>query len=86
MEQSSPSGMMRLQQLATFGRYGAEVQHTAQPAASREETPAASRPSGFSQLAASLSGFCSWVAQQAGHKVALQAAPIVVPVAAKQQV
>lgn len=85
-ERPPVSGMARLQQLASFGRYGADTQYQCQSAAMQTTRPAASRPSSFSQVTASLSEFYGWVAQQAGHKVALQSSTRTSPAPVKRQV
>lgn len=84
-ERPPVSGMARLQQLTSFGRYGADTQYQRQSAAMQTTRPAASRPSSFSQMTASLSEFYGWVAQQAGHKVATQPSTRTSPAPVKRQ-
>ena len=62
-------GRSRLRQLASFGRYGADMQASANSSSS--QLPAAAAPTfrDCGVLAASLSSFYGWVAKQADHKV-----------------
>ena len=83
---SPVSGMARLQQLASFGRYGADTQKQRQCAAMHTPRPAVSRPSSLSQLTASLNEFYGWVAQQAGHTIASQSTTRTPPAPVKRQV
>ena len=80
------SGMARLQQLASFGRYGADTQYQRQSAAMQTTRPAPIRTSSFSKMTASLSEFYSWVAQQAGHTVAMQSTTRTTPLPVLRQV
>lgn len=72
MEQLQPNGMATLQYLTSFGRFGADLLHRCQAAALNEVRAEVIRPSGFNQLAASVSSFYSWASGQPGPRVTLQ--------------
>lgn len=86
MEQSQASGMAGLQQLASFGRFGANVLHECQVAALREIRAETVRPSGFNLAAASISSFYSWAARQPQHTVSFQSTSRTPPAPLKHQV
>ena len=69
------SSVRRLRQLASFGRYGADVL----PSTDLHRTSSSSVPQKRSQdpslLASSLSSFYSWLSKQTGHKVSFGSAP-----------
>ena len=69
------SGIRRLRQLASFGRYGADVLPSADVHRTSSSSVAQKKSKDPSLLASSLSSFYSWLSKQAGHKVSFGSAP-----------
>lgn len=69
------SGIRRLRQLASFGRYGADVLPSADVHRTSSSSVAQKESKDPSLLASSLSSFYSWLSKQTGHKVSLGGAP-----------
>lgn len=71
---ASQDGIGRLRQLASFGRYGADVHTDADQLRSSHRSANADgqRPKDYSLLASSLSSFYSWLSKQAGHTINFQ--------------
>jgi len=69
------SGIRRLRQLASFGRYGADVLPSADVHRESSSSVARKKSKDPSLLASSLSTFYSWLSKQAGHKVSFGSAP-----------
>ena len=69
------SGIRRLRQLASFGRYGADVLPTADVHRTSSSSVAQKKLKDPSLLASSLSSFYSWLSKQTGHKVSFGTTP-----------
>jgi len=69
------SGIRRLRQLASFGRYGADVLPSADVHRTSSSSIAQKKSKDASLLASSLSSFYSWLSKQTGHKVSFGTTP-----------
>ena len=65
------SGLRRLRQLASFGRYGADIH----PSVSLPAKPSPRPAHDGNVLASSLSSFYGWLSRQAGHTVRFSSKP-----------
>ena len=65
------SGLRRLRQLASFGRYGADLH----PSVSLPAKPSSKPAHEGNVLASSLSSFYGWLSRQAGHTVNFSSKP-----------